>query len=81
MTLRNNLSRYMDAGFPILYINTFDENKAEHTIREVADRRTICTWSIANGYGEYSTKTHEWLLLSPSRKNGHKNAEKNRMNL
>lgn len=62
MTLRNNLSRYMDAGFPILYINTFDENKAEHTIREVADRRTICTWSIANGYGEYSTKTHEWLL-------------------
>lgn len=62
MALTQNLSRYMDAGFPILYVNTFDENKAEHTIREVADRRTVCSWSMANGYGEYSTKTNEWLM-------------------
>ena len=29
MTLRQNLSRYLYAGFPILYINTFEEGTAE----------------------------------------------------
>lgn len=62
MNLKENLSRYLDAGFPILYINTFEEAKAEETIKEVADRRTVATWSMANGYGEYSTKTDEWLM-------------------
>ena len=62
MTLKQNLSRYLDAGFPILYINTFEEAKVEETIQEVADRCTIATWSIAKGYGEYSTKTGEWLM-------------------
>lgn len=62
MTLKENLSRYLDAGFPILYINTFEEAKAEETILEIADRRTVATWSVAKGYGEYSTKTQEWLV-------------------
>lgn len=62
MTLRQNLSRYLNAGFPILYINTFEEGTAEGIVLTVADRRTVCSWSMANGYGEYSTKTHEWLI-------------------
>lgn len=62
MTLKQNLSRYLDAGFPILYIDTFEEMKIEETIKEIADRRTICTWSMAAGYGEYSTKTNEWIV-------------------
>lgn len=62
MSLKQQLSDYMDAGFPILYIDTFEEAKVENTIHQVADRRTICSWSVANGYGEYSTKTDEWLL-------------------
>lgn len=62
MTLKENLSRYLDARFPILYINTFEEAKAVETIMDIADRRTVATWSIANGYGEYSAKTKEWLI-------------------
>ena len=62
MTLKENLSRYLDAGFPILYINAFEEAKAEAIIRQVADRRTMAVWSIANGYGEFSTKSGEWLM-------------------
>lgn len=62
MSLKQQLSDYMDAGFPILYIDTFEEAKVENAIRKVADRRTIYTWSMANGYGEYSTKNHEWLI-------------------
>ena len=62
MTLKENLSRYLDAGFPILYINAFEEAKTEEIIHDIADRRTIATWSVANGYGEYSTKSNEWLM-------------------
>lgn len=62
MTLKDNLPRYLDAGFPILYIDTFEEAKVIETIKKVADRRTVGIWSIANGYGEYSTKSGEWLV-------------------
>lgn len=62
MTLKENLSRYLDAGFPILYINTFEEANAEEIIKQVADRRTLAIWSKAKGYGEYSTKTNEWIV-------------------
>jgi len=62
MSLKQNLSRYLDAGFPILYINTFEEANAEEIIKQVAARRTIATWSKARGYGEYSSETKEWLV-------------------
>lgn len=61
MTLKENLARYMDAGFPILYINAFEEARVEEIIRSAAGRRTIATWSLARGYGEYSMRTNEWL--------------------
>ena len=61
MNLKDNLLRYLDAGFPILYINSFEEAKIEETIKEIADRRTVAIWSMATGYGEFSTKTNEWL--------------------
>lgn len=62
MTLKENLSRYLDAGFPILYVNSFEETKIEETIKNIADRRTVAIWSMATGYGEFSTKTNEWLM-------------------
>lgn len=61
MKLKNKLARYLDAGFPILYINTFEETKTMEVVRQVADRRNIYIWSMASGYGEYSAKTEEWL--------------------
>ena len=62
MSLKENLSRYLDAGFPILYINSFEESKIESIIKQIADRRTLSIWSAATGYGEYSTKDNEWLM-------------------
>ena len=60
--LKEKLIRYLDAGFPILYVNAFEESKVEDVIKDIADRRTIATWSMARGYGEYSTKSNEWLV-------------------
>ena len=60
MTLKERLSRYIDAGFPILYINTFEEENAASIIKEIADNRTIMMWSKARGYGEYDAADGEW---------------------
>ena len=45
-TLQDTLSRYMDAGFPILYLNTFEEEKAEAMIRAVIGGKHVMTWSM-----------------------------------
>lgn len=62
MSLRDDLSRYLDAGFPILYINTFEETKVEELLKTIEDRKRIFVWSLAKGYGEYSTTNNEWLV-------------------
>ena len=59
-SMKQKLARYLDAGFPILYINTFEEIKTEEYIRQVAAGRTILRWSLAKGYGEYDAKTGHW---------------------
>jgi SpoVK/Ycf46/Vps4 family AAA+-type ATPase len=60
LNLKQNLSRYIDACFPILYINTFEESKTEDLLNQIADRRRIIKWSSAEGYSEFSTKTNEF---------------------
>ena len=37
-TVKGNLGRYVDAGFPILYIYTFDETEADRYISSIAGR-------------------------------------------
>lgn len=54
--LELKLSRYMDAGFPILYINTFEENKADLCIEEAATGRDILEWSYAEGLKLFKNK-------------------------
>lgn len=34
--LKSRLSRYIDAGFPIIYINTFEENKVDVIVKEIS---------------------------------------------
>ena len=56
-SLMNKLIRYIDAGFPILYINSFEENKADEIIQVAACGRTILEWNGSNGYVDFATKT------------------------
>jgi SpoVK/Ycf46/Vps4 family AAA+-type ATPase len=62
MGLKNDLSRYLDAGFPILYINTFEDTKVEELIKTIDDRKRLFVWSLAKGYGEYSIIDNEWSV-------------------
>lgn len=44
--LEEQLARYMDAGFPILCLDTFEEDKADAAIRAAAGGRDILEWSV-----------------------------------
>ena len=56
-TLKSKLVRYIDAGFPIIYLNTFEEDKVDNIIREVSSGKEISEWNETNGYIDFETKT------------------------
>ena len=56
-TVKDNMARYIDAGFPILYIYTFEEAKADKYIETVADKKKILEWNGANGFVDFKTKS------------------------
>lgn len=55
-TLKDKLIRYIDAGFPIIYINGFEENKIDEIIKFAACGRETVEWNGLNGYVDFSTK-------------------------
>ena len=50
---QDKISRYMDAGFPILYVNTFEEIRETEEIIEAAGYREVLEWSYASGLSLY----------------------------
>lgn len=65
-TVKDDLGRYIDAGYPILYIHTFDESKADEYIVSAAGRRNIFEWNNSNGFVDLRTKCKidDWDLES-----------------
>ncbi len=55
-SVKENLSRYIDAGFPILYICTYEESKADRYILDVAGRKKLLEWNGAQGLVDFRTK-------------------------
>lgn len=55
-TVKDNLSKYIDAGFPILYIYTYEEAKADRYIDSVAGRREVLEWNGSDGFVNFRTK-------------------------
>lgn len=56
-TLKSKLVRYIDAGFPIIYINTFEEDKVDSLIPEISSGKEVYEWNETNGYIDFETKT------------------------
>ena len=46
------LIRYMDAGFPLLYVDTFEEEKAVESIKKTARGLGLLEWNI-RGFFDY----------------------------
>lgn len=56
-TLKAKLVRYIDAGFPIIYINTFEEDKVDAIISEISYGKEVYEWNETNGYIDFVHKT------------------------
>ena len=56
-TLKAKLVRYIDAGFPIIYINTFEEDKVDTIISEIGSGKEVYEWNETNGYIDFKNKT------------------------
>ena len=44
-TMKEKFVRYVDAGFPIIYLNTFEENKADEMIHSVSRGKGVIEWN------------------------------------
>lgn len=44
--LSERMTLYMDAGFPIIYIETFEEDKAEKAVLKASSNREILEWNV-----------------------------------
>ena len=56
-SLKTKLICYMDAGFPILYINTFEESKTDKIIKQAAIGKEVYEWNESRGYIDFLTRT------------------------
>jgi hypothetical protein len=55
-TFKAKLVHYIDAGFPIIYINTFEEDKVDSLIPEISSGKEVYEWNETNGYIDFETK-------------------------
>ena len=57
-SLKSNLIQYRDAGYPIVFIESFEEDKADKIISEIAAlaRLSVIEWNGASGVCNFKTK-------------------------
>lgn len=56
MSLKAELTQYINAGFPIILINSFEERKVDLMIQEAASDFTLYEWNALNGLCDFRTK-------------------------
>ena len=56
MKLKEQLIKYIDAGYPIIFINSFEEIKTDAIIKEVMGGREGLEWNGAKGFVDFRTK-------------------------
>ncbi|MEB1807357.1 MAG: AAA family ATPase [Bacillaceae bacterium] len=63
-TIEKKILHYVDAQYPLLYLNTFEETKIDTIVQKVAYGREILEWNASKGLVNFKTKTpllHEEL--------------------
>ena len=55
-TLKGKLVRYIDAGFPVIYMNTFEEEKVDEIVASISAGKEVYEWNETNGYIDFETK-------------------------
>lgn len=57
--IENKLGNYVDAGFPIVYINSFEEDKANEIIKRVIGKRKAFEWNAALGVCDFHSSERQ----------------------
>lgn len=57
MQIDKILNSYLDAGFPIIYINSFEETKVDNIIASVTGGRKGVEWNGSQGFCDFKTKS------------------------
>ena len=57
MNLQDKLTRYTDAGYPVIYISSYEELKIDDVIAEIAGDRKLLEWNGADGLVDFVTKS------------------------
>lgn len=56
MGMKSDLISYIDAGYPIIYINSFEETKVDDIILEAMGGREGLEWNGAHGFVDFRSK-------------------------
>lgn len=56
MQINKALNSYIDSGFPIIYINSFEETKVDGIITSVMDGRKGLEWNGSESFCDFKTK-------------------------
>ena len=56
MNQRENVRSHVQAHYPILYFETFEEKTADSLIEELAEGRKILEWNMARGQVHFHNK-------------------------
>ena len=54
--LSDSLRTHVESHYPLIYLVTFEENKADTLIRELGGDRKILEWNMAGGMVDFATK-------------------------
>jgi len=57
LSFQSKLERYINAGFPIIYINTFEEEKTDYIIDRINCEKELYEWNETDGYIDFKTRT------------------------
>ena len=56
MNLQDKLTKYIDAGYPIMHINSYEEWKTDEMISKLPVGRKLIEWNGADGLVDFNTK-------------------------
>ena len=65
--LKGKLENYLDAGVPIIYINSYEEKKTDNIIKSVIGPRRAFEWSYAYGIKNFNTGERETSTFSKTK--------------
>lgn len=54
MNFKETLDNYIDAGFPILYVSSYEESKVDEVIKNIARGKSILEWNGVTGFSDWT---------------------------